>query len=102
MDRREFVIGVGATAARLAIGPVMAALPAMAALDEFSAQARALYRRAIVLDGNCSPPAFSAFCASDGSTASACSNRSAVTKLSPAFWASLLAVSKMRAVSGAI
>jgi membrane dipeptidase len=57
VDRREFVIGLSATAASLAIGPVIAR-PVMAALDEFSAQARALYRRAIVLDCNCSLPDF--------------------------------------------
>ena len=53
MDRREFMIGIGATAATLAIGPAIAQ-----ALDEFPPQARALHRRAIVLDCNCSPPGF--------------------------------------------
>jgi membrane dipeptidase len=51
VDRREFVIVLGATAASVAIGPVLAE-----ASEEFSGQARALHRRAIVLDGNCAPP----------------------------------------------
>lgn len=53
MNRREFVIGIGAATAMLALKPSFAG-----SLDEFSAQARALHRRALVLDCNCGPPNF--------------------------------------------
>ena len=52
MDRRGFVIGAGALAAA-------AAAPAFAQSDGISARARALYRRATVLDANLGPPIYS-------------------------------------------
>jgi len=53
VDRREFMIGLGAGTAMFAVRPTLAM-----ALDEFSPLARALHGRSIVLDCNCAPPDF--------------------------------------------
>ncbi len=52
MDRREFALGAGALA-------LAAAAPAMAQVDQISARARAVWRRAAVVDCNLAPPIMS-------------------------------------------
>lgn len=54
MDRRDFVLGAGALAGLSALAPAAMAQSGM------SSQARALYRRATVVDANLAPPIFSA------------------------------------------
>jgi membrane dipeptidase len=57
MDRREFTLGAASLAALAAIGSIGPAW-ALDAEPAIGGRARALHRRAIVLDGNLGPPGF--------------------------------------------